>query len=200
MAKEAGDIAWNLGYDVFYIANSESELNAWSGAEVVILESDLNMNDKSVFSIGIGDSRIRKNIYKRYMDKLEFINLIHPEASFGKGQRERLNDNMGLIVAAGARFTNSISLGDFSIINQNVTIAHDCQIGEFVHIASNSTISGNVKICDHAWLGAGVIINQGANELPLEIGGECVIGSGSVVVKDCEAGRTYIGVPARCIS
>lgn len=42
-----------------------------------------------------------------------------------------------------------------------------------------------------------VVIGMGALILPCKIGKGCVIGAGSLVLKDCEAGKTYIGTPAR---
>lgn len=200
MAREAGDIAWKMGLDVFYIAKNSSELEGWIGSEEVILEEDIESRRDVKFSIGIGDSSIRKKVAEKYTGKLQFINLIHPSVSLGKGQFELIHDkSIGVIIAAGVALTNSIEIGSFTIINQNVTVAHDCKIGEFVHLAPGSIISGNVYVEDFAWIGAGATVNQGSSELALTVGSSCIVGSGSVVVDSCEPGAVYVGVPARKI-
>jgi hypothetical protein len=76
-------------------------------------------------------------------------------ATFGQGQRARIEERQGVIVAAGVRFTNHIQVGDFGIFNQSATIAHDVVIGDFVHIAPGSIVSGNVSIGHLCWIGAG---------------------------------------------
>ena len=50
-----------------------------------------------------------------------------------------------------------------------------------------------------AWIGAGALINQGNYEAKTMIGENTMIGSGAVVVGDCEANSVYAGVPARKI-
>jgi acetyltransferase-like isoleucine patch superfamily enzyme len=49
------------------------------------------------------------------------------------------------------------------------------------------------------WIGAGAIVNQGAPNMKLKIGNDTIVGSGSVVVKSCDANSIYAGVPARRI-
>lgn len=201
MAREVGDIAWSMGYDPFYIAKSAEELKEWNGSENVVLEECLEEIGEVVLAIGIGDSNIRRTLAKKYANKFEFINLIHPSVTLGKGQLELIhNESTGVIIAAGAALTNSITIGNFTIINQNVTVAHDCSIGNFVHLAPGSNISGNVRIEDEAWIGAGAVINQGSNESKLKVGHSCIVGSGSVVVRDCQSNSVYVGVPARKVS
>ena len=41
MAREAGDIAWAIGIEPFYIARDDQELKYWSGAGEIILESEI---------------------------------------------------------------------------------------------------------------------------------------------------------------
>lgn len=199
MAREAGDIAYEMGYEPIYIAEDEQELIIWNFDAEVIPEKDLPKLRNSVFAIGIGDNQIRKKIARKFQTQLQFTNLIHPSATFGRLQKKVLETAKGLIICAGTRLTNGISLGDFCIVNQNVAIAHDVTIDEFVHLAPGSIISGNVHIKSCAWIGAGAVVNQGNNQEKLHIGNNTVIGSGAVVVRTCEPNATYAGVPAKRI-
>jgi sugar O-acyltransferase (sialic acid O-acetyltransferase NeuD family) len=199
MAREAGDIAWELGLEPVYVANDQAELDACAFRGQVILESDVDRNLGMDYVIGIGDNCIRQSIALRYAGRLCFTNLIHPSASFGKGQRELVEAKRGVIVCAGVRFTNNIQVGNFCIFNLNSTISHDVVIDECVYVAPGANITGNVHIETRAWIGVGVAINQGNQSPKRRIGADTTIGSGAVVVKDCEPNAIYAGIPARRI-
>lgn len=199
MAREAGDIAWELGFEPVYVARDKAELDAYAFQGQIILESDIDRYQDMGYVIGIGDNGIRQHIAQRYTGRLRFTNLIHPSASFGKGQRELLEAKRGIIVCAGVRLTNNIQVGNFCIFNLNSTISHDVVISEFVYVAPGAHITGNVHIDARAWIGTGVAINQGTETRRRYIGADTTIGSGAVVVKDCEPNAIYIGIPARRI-
>jgi len=197
MALEVGDIAYALGLNPIFIAKDEAVLSETGDLDHVILEKDLPRNAGLSCVIGIGDGGIRKSVVKRYKNVVEFVNLIHPSATFGRGQRDMVENSEGVIVAAGARFTCNTAVGDHCIINQNATIAHDCIIESYSHVGSGANVSGNVFIGSQCWIGAGAVINQGTPEQKLKIGHATLIGSGSVVTKSCLKQSVYAGVPAR---
>lgn len=199
MAREAGDIAWELGLEPVYVARDKAELDAYKFSGKIILESDINRYQDIGFVIGIGDNGIRQHIAQRYNNRLRFTNLIHPSASFGKGQRILLEAKQGVIVCAGVRFTSNILIGNFTIFNLNVIINHDCIIGDYVTISPQACVLGNIEIKSGAWIGAGAIINQGNSSSKRVIGENAMIGSGTVVLKDCDPNSTYVGSPARKI-
>jgi sugar O-acyltransferase (sialic acid O-acetyltransferase NeuD family) len=199
MAREAGDIAYDLGYLPIYVARDRAELDAWMFLDEVVLEANLYRYKDIQFVIGIGENAVRQRVARRFANEITFSNLIHTSATFGHEQRALIEKKQGVIVAAGVRFTNNIQLGNFGIFNQNATIAHDVELGDFVHIAPGSIVSGNASIGHGCWIGAGAIINQGTNEKKLRIGENTVIGSGAVVISSCESGAVYAGVPAKRI-
>ncbi|MFZ6755180.1 hypothetical protein ACO0KY_17595 [Undibacterium sp. Dicai25W] len=199
MAREAGDIAWALGYEPVYVARDQAELDAYSFSDRVVLECDIDSYLDLGYVIGIGDSSIRQRIAQRYGERLNFVNLIHPSASFGRGQRELIESRRGVIVCAGVRFTNNIQVGDFCIFNLNSTISHDVVIDDCVYVAPGAHVTGNVHIGTRSWIGSGVAINQGNESMKRQIGADTIIGSGAVVVNDCDPNAVYIGVPARRI-
>ena len=199
MAREAGDIACALGFQPLYIARDQAELDAWSFPADAILEEGVQNHPNIGFVIGIGENTVRQVIAQRFSGTLRFINLIHPSATFGQGQRQLIEAQQGVIVCAGVRFTSSIQVGDFCIFNQNATVAHDVIIEDFVHVAPGSTISGNVHVGSRCWIGSGAIVNQGTGSTRLHIGVDTVIGSGAVVIKPCESNAVYVGVPAKRI-
>ena len=199
MAREAGDIAWQLGLNVIYVARDDDNVAHVNFAGKVILESHIDQYKNMPFVIGVGENTIRQAIAERFKGSLRFVNLIHPSSTFGQGQREVLERCQGVIIAAGARFTSGIQVGDFSIFNQNITIGHDCIIDSYVHVAPGANVSGNVHLSECSWVGAGAVVNQGLYSKKRLVGKHALIGSGAVVIKDCEAHSTYVGMPAKRI-
>lgn len=199
MAREAGDIAWACGIEPFYIAQDEAEIAVWQGEEEVVLEADVAVYSSYPFVIGIGSNVIRQKVAEKFQNQLEFTNLIHPSATLGHRQQQALDSAHGVIVAAGVRLTSNIRVGSFVLFNQNATIAHDCLIEHFVHIAPGANISGNVHLKEGVWIGAGAVINQGNDAQKRTVGAYAVVGSGAVVTKDCSPNGVYAGVPAKRI-
>lgn len=199
MAREAGDIAYALGLKPTFVARDESELHAWTCAAEVILEEDIEQYSVMPYVIGIGENGIRRAVAERFKNLLKFTNLIHPTATFGCDQRAVIEERRGTIVAAGARFTSGTVVGDFCIFNQNVTVAHDCCVDSYVHVAPGANVSGNVHLRQGCWVGAGAVLNQGAKGRKRMVGENAIIGSGAVVLSDCEPGAVYAGVPAKRI-
>jgi sugar O-acyltransferase (sialic acid O-acetyltransferase NeuD family) len=198
-AGEVDDIAHELGWRTIFVARDAAELTAWTGDDEVILDSDALRYADMPFAIGIGNAVARQTVWQRFRDDLKFVNLIHPAASFGKHQRQAIEARTGVVVAAGARFMSQVMVGDFTVFDLNATVGHDTVVEHFVHVAPGVNISGNVHIGARCWIGTGAAINQGRDGRKLTIGADTVIGSGSVVVKDCEPSSVYVGNPARKI-
>lgn len=198
-AREVDDIAYALGWHTVFIARDAAERDTWSGPGDAMLENELGTNTGWKFTIGIGDNAVRQKVAQRFAGQLDFINLLHPSASFGRGQQALIGARRGVIVCAGVRFTNNIQVGDFSIFNLNVTVGHDVIVDDFVNISPGANISGNVHIGTRCWVGTGSALNQGTPETKLHIGIDTMVGSGSVVVSDCEQGAVYVGIPAKRI-
>lgn len=199
MARETRDIAYDLGLSVVFVARDSAELAAFGEIGEVILETDIDRFRDIHYIIGIGEGSARKKIAARHTNAVKFANLIHPSATLGRGLRAQIEGRQGVIVCAGVRMTTNISIGNFTIFNLNSTVSHDSIIGDFTTVSPQACILGNVDVKNGAWIGAGAIINQGVNESKLTIGANSLIGSGAVILHDCDADSIYVGVPARKI-
>lgn len=199
MARETHDVADALGHDVIYIARNAAERDSFETDGKVVLESDVEQFENLPCVIGIGDGAARRAIAQKFAGKIDFINLIHPSANFGRGQLQRVETRQGVIVCAGVQFTSEILVGDFTIFNLNATVSHDTIIEDFVTVSPQACLLGNTHIETGAWIGAGAIVNNGDSQSKTRIGANTLIGSGAVVTKDCDANGVYIGVPARRI-
>lgn len=94
--------------------------------------------------------------------------------------------------------TTGIQCGNFGLYNLNCTIAHDCQIEDFVTVGPGANISGNVHLKEGCSIGTGAVVLQGrSTDDKLVIGSDAVIGAGAVVTRQVGDGLTVKGVPAR---
>lgn len=147
--------------------------------------SKINSNVK--FIIAIGNNQIRKQISERYKD-IEYYTAIHPSAQIALD----VEIEEGTAIMANACINTSAKIGKHCIINTGAIVEHDNQIENYVHISPNGTCCGTVKIGELTHIGAGAIVKNNIN-----ITSECVIGAGTIVVKDINEKGTYVGVPAK---
>lgn len=198
-SREVADIAIELGYRPIHVVRDTNDVEEDGLINDFLSERELERYRKLPFAIGIGDNAVRRKIATTYSGQLNFINLVHPSATFGKSQREQLESRTGNVICAGVRITNGVGFGDFVIVNLNATIGHDVAVEDFVNIAPGANISGNVTLGSGCWIGTGAAVIQGTGERKLRVGAYTVVGAGAVVISDCEPSGVYVGSPARRI-
>lgn len=162
----------------------------------VITEEDFFSNHavEKFFNVAIADSKLREkiclNAISRGAQPFEIVarNCVVMDEN-------RIES--GAILSPSVIITSNSEIGRFFHANLGSYVAHDCRIGNFVTFAPNVHCNGNVVIEDHAYIGTGAIIKQGAPDKPLVIGEGAVIGMGAVVTKDVPRFTTVVGNPAR---
>ncbi len=199
-ALDVADVAAAAGYRPIFVAGRQDEIDAWTHDDPIVDEATALARDGRKFAIGIGDNRVRARIAARLGSTRVFPALIHPDTSFGRGTRVVAEQARGSVIFAGARFTSSIAVGDFVTVNLGATVSHDVELGNYANLSPGAHVAGNVWVAEGAWLGIGVAINQGAPSRKLAIGAWTIVGSGAVVLDDCDAHSIYVGVPARKIA
>lgn len=199
-AREVADICVDIGYQEVFFVDDSTVGQSISGITVVGNNEVASMAEQGfVFTMGIGNPKVRHKIRQMYQD-LIFPNIIHPSVTFGREQMALIERSIGNIFAAGCRITNNTFFGNFCIFNLNVTIGHDCIIHDYVSVMPGVNISGNVETMDAVYIGTSATILQGGNDQKLSIGENTIIGAGAVVVKSCPPNVTLTGVPAKIIS
>ena len=109
-----------------------------------------------------------------------------------------------------SRFFTGIEIHPGAQIGEGFFIDHGMGvvIGETTEIASNVTIyqgvtlggTGKEKGKRHPTIGNNVVIGTGAKVLgPIEIGENCRVGAGSVVLNNAPPNSTVVGIPARVV-
>lgn len=144
--------------------------------------------------------------------------IIYPNVSMGKGNK------IGPYCVIGSngeirgcdKFEGRVVIGDNNVISELVTIqvpkdkdsttnigsnniimahshiGHDVKIGNNCEISTSSVIGGYVEIEDGAKIKLNVTIRNRK-----KIGKNCIVGMGSVVVKDVEDNMVVVGNPAK---
>jgi len=148
------------------------------------------INEWDLF-VAIGDNTIRQQIYER-LEKMgaSIPILIHPTAVIG----EEVEIGSGTVLMAGTIINCSTKIGKACIINTSSTIDHDNHIGDYVHVSPGAHLAGTVKVGQGSWLGIGSVVSNNVN-----ITSNCIVGAGSVVLKDIKESGIYVGTPVRRI-
>ena len=149
-----------------------------------------NKSDCSFF-IAIGDNWNRHKEMKHILDvhpEAIFASTIHPSAQIGR----EVTIGMGVVVMAGAIVNSSTKIGDFTILYTKSSVDHDCTVEPFVSLAPNATTGGTVNIGAFSAIGISASIKHG-----VKIGEHCVIGGGSMVLKNTESYTINYGVPSK---
>ena len=179
--KVVADIAMTNGYDevIFIDDGNNSYLN---------FQEYLELYNYPI-ALGIGDNKIRKMLYEKIKsENLEVKTLVHCKAIVAKD----VILEEGVVIMPGVVVNTGSIIGRGSILNTSSIVEHDCKIGDFVHIAPNSALAGDVSVNDLALVGIGSSIVQGKT-----IGTNSVIGAGSVVLSDIPDKVVAYGIPAK---
>ena len=173
---EANDV------NIDYIVDDDPRISEFLGYEV-----RRNTGQYQEAIISIGSSQIRKKVVENI--KVEsYPTAVHPTAIVSP----RASVAEGSVVMQCAIIQSCAQIGRHCIINTGASVDHDCRIADFVHIAPQAVLSGNVEVGECSWVGVGAVVKQG-----VRIGRNCMVGAGAVVVKDVPDGATVVGVPAR---
>lgn len=116
--------------------------------------------------------------------------LIHPSVIYS----DSVTLGEGSIICASSTLTVDIEIGKYVIINLDCTVGHDAIIGDYSTILPSVNISGYVVTEKFVSIGTGAAIIQG-----IFIGENSVIGAGATVVKNIPSNCTAVGSPAKPI-
>lgn len=137
----------------------------------------------------VGSAKIRKMIINKLEDKcVKFATLIDPSVLVSNS----VKIGEGSIICAGTIITVDVNIGAHVIVNLDCTVGHDVRIEDFVTVYPSVNVSGNVLIGECSELGTGTQIIQGK-----KIISNTIIGAGTIVVRNCDESGTYVGSPAK---
>jgi len=184
------DILRLRGIDIRGVWDDNSYIKKFMGLEILgnIEACRKAMADPLI--IAVGNNEIRKKIVSLLGSRARFGHALHPSAVIS--DTVRLGE--GTVVMANATVNASCQVGRHVIINTNASIDHDCAVGDYAHISPQVGLAGNVTVGEGSHIGIGACVIQGIN-----IGKWSIIGAGSVIIRDVPDGVTIVGNPGRII-
>jgi sugar O-acyltransferase (sialic acid O-acetyltransferase NeuD family) len=105
---------------------------------------------------------------------------------------EDVSIGAGTVIMPNAVVNTGCKIGCHCIINTASTVDHDDTISDYVHLSPGVHLSGTVSIGEESWLCTGAVVSNNLN-----ICNGCIVGAGSVVIRDIGTPGTYYGVPAK---
>ena len=140
------------------------------------------------FVIAIGDNKRRKEVAEKNVPNIKFYTAIHPSTNIGID----VSIEEGTVIMANSCINASAKIGKHCIINTGAIIEHDNIIKDYVHVSPNATLCGTVTVGELTHIGASATVKNNTN-----ITQNCIIGAGTIVIKNIDEEGTYIGVPAK---
>ena len=147
------------------------------------------IKENDVFFCAMGDSHCRKH----YADIIEnkggrFISIIHRAALIDPSATIK----EGSIVGALACISANVTIGKHVLIQAFSDLGHDSSIGDFATIGAYVFLGGGASV------GTLSTMQTKSSILPHKsVGQECMVGIGSVVMKNFKDGVHVFGNPAR---
>lgn len=162
---------------------------------IIGCDGDLNLLQKQGFQYAfvtlgsVGDPFLRIKLFNLIeLNGFAIPNIIDPSALISRFVKLET----GIFIGKNVTVNTCASIGKGSIINTSSIIEHDCEIGEFSHLASGAVLCGGVKIGENSHIGASSTVKQ-----QVKIGANSIIGMGSVVLKDIGDNRIAYGNPCK---
>jgi len=170
------------------------------GLDVVPFEDLLATHppDRFAMFVAIGFSRMNKaraEVYRRCKDLgYELVTYVCSKAVLW-GENE-IGDNTFILESNVVQ--PFVKIGSNVVLWSGNHIGHDSVIGDHCFIASHVVISGNVTIGEYTFMGVNATVRDGVTIAPA-----CLIGAGTLILKDTEAGQVFPGEatkPSRLLS
>jgi sugar O-acyltransferase (sialic acid O-acetyltransferase NeuD family) len=141
--------------------------------------------------IGIANPMIKAAIHEQVAGKpVTFPNFISSRSWLSN----KVILGKGIIIYPGVSINYETKVEDFSIINMNCAVGHNCLISKY------SSLAPSVKTAGHTTLKEGVDMGIGSATIQNIIIGEYAkVGGQAMVIKDVPKNATVVGNPARII-
>jgi sugar O-acyltransferase (sialic acid O-acetyltransferase NeuD family) len=193
MGREVKYLCEQLGYEVAGFLDERPDMKGQMVDEVPVLgdlPDIINLRQQvKVVCAGVGSPQLKRRFVQKTRDHgFSFAEtLIHPSVQFSRKTRF----GIGSVICAGTIITINVQVGDFVIVNNSSTLAHDVIISDYATLSPGVNISGNVTVEEGVFIGTGSALRE-----KITVGAWSMIGGGAFVRDNVPRGVLYAGVPA----
>lgn len=182
--------------EVFYSINKKTNFDTYILNDIDgSLQKFIQQKYNSKYLLCIGNPNEREYIYndfKKYNINSEDYLENHVSNKADLLDTQSIFIGNGSIICSGSVLTCNINIGKMTHVNLNCTVGHDVTIGNFVTCSPGVNISGNCNIGNNVLIGSNSVIKE-----HISIGNNITIGMGSVVTKNLIEPGIYFGNPCR---
>lgn len=140
----------------------------------------------------LGNNKLRVKFLSKARELgYETPNYIHPSVIISP----HVTIGKGVYILLGTTIMPHTVIKDYVMISMGARIAHHNVIDEGVFLSSGCVFGASIHAQKYAYCGIGSTIMTGLHEL----GEDCLIGAGAVVIKDVPARAVMAGVPAKVL-
>lgn len=118
-------------------------------------------------------------------------NFIHPSVVISPN----VTIGNGVYILLGTTIMPHTTIKDYTMISMGVHLAHHTVLEEGVFLSTGCNFGASIVAHKYAYCGISSTIMTGLHEL----GEDCLIGAGAVVIRDVEPKAVVAGVPAKVI-
>ena len=156
------------------------------------LETLHNSHNIEAVYCPIGNNKLRVKFLK-YAKELGYQtpNYIHPSVNISPN----VVIGNGVYILLGSSIMPYTTIRDYVMISMNVGLAHHSILEEGVFLSTGCNFGASIVAKRYAYCGISSTIMTGIHEL----GEDCLIGAGAVVIKDVPDRAIVAGVPAKII-
>ena len=191
-----GRVIWDLAqkqnrFQEICFLDDDPKAGGYAGSPVIGDGSYSAFQPGDEMVVAVGNGSIRARIQEIFGQKgVKMAVLVHPDSTIGA--HVTLGD--GTVVMAGVVINSGAVIKEGCIINTASSVDHDCVLEPFCHVAVGAHLAGGVRAGAFTWIGAGAVVSN-----HVTLCANCMVGAGTVVVRDLTEPGTYVGVPARRI-
>lgn len=140
----------------------------------------------------LGNNKLRVKFLNMAKEcELQTPNYIHPSVNISPN----VTIGEGVYILLGTCIMPHTIIKNYVMISMNVSLAHHNVLEEGVFLSTGCNFGASIHAHKYAYCGIASTIMTGLHEL----GEDCLIGAGAVVIRDVEPNAVMAGVPAKVI-
>lgn len=140
----------------------------------------------------IGNNKLRVSFLEKAKEiGLKTPSFVHPSAIIAKS----VEMGEGVYILIGVHIMPYTKLDDYVMISMNALICHHSHLCKGTFVSNGVNFGASLTAKPYSYIGMGATVMTGVRE----IGENCLIGAGAVVIKDVPDNAIMAGVPAKVI-